>query len=202
MLGDNIRYIGNHRGDTLIEVVFALAILAFVLLGATAIASTAFRTGQTARERTQVADEAQQQMEALRSFRDNHSWDEFRVGNAGIYRGVDTAATSACRFDATKHCFHMELRSTTAGSTEWVPVAGPITGPVSGMAQLPAPGAVLEIWADDTGAAPAARPCNYDFELHYSFEPQGGGVRAANHIRTRLSNLRYDPTALGAGSCL
>jgi len=90
----------EERGDTLIEVTFALAILGFVLMSSTVIAMTAFRTGQTARERTQVAAEAQEQMEALRSFRDNHTWDEFRVGDgsgnctgAGNYCGMTGVGT-------------------------------------------------------------------------------------------------------------
>src|ERR1041384_7189661 len=89
MLGRRLPIVAGQRGDTLIEVTFALAILGFVLLGSTAIATTAFRTGQTARERTQVSTAAQQQMEALRSFRDNHPWSEFRVGNGGTYQGID-----------------------------------------------------------------------------------------------------------------
>lgn len=192
----------DNQGDTLIEVTFALAILGFVILGATALAATGFRSGQTARERTQVADASQAQMEALRSFRDNHSWTEFRDGSPGLYKGVDSASTSPCKTDASKRCFHMELTPTTAGTIEWVPVPGPITAPVPGVDTLPVPGAVMEIWADDSATALASRQCNYNFTLYYSFDPVGSSVKAANHIATRLSNLRYDAAALGAGTCL
>src|ERR1039458_6429789 len=89
MLKWNLRRIlGREHGDTLIEVTIALSILSFVLLGSTALAVTAFRMGQTARERTQVAEVAQEQMEALRSFRDNHTWAEFQGGGPG-YQGID-----------------------------------------------------------------------------------------------------------------
>jgi len=186
----------------MIEVAFALAILAAVLVGASVVASLAFRSGQTARERTQVSDLAQQQMEALRSFRDNHTWDEFRGGNSGTYAGVDTAGATPCTFDAAKHCFHMELKSTAAGTTEWVPVAGPLGGPAPGVAAWPVAGAVIEIWADDGAAALAARPCDYDFEAHYSIPGIGGSTSAQNHIRTRLTNLRYQAPPAGASVCL
>src|SRR6266702_3861781 len=101
----------SQRGDTLIEVTFALAILGTVLLGSTAIAAAAFRTGQTARERTQVAEVAQQQMEALRSFRDNHTWAEFEggssCGSAGGYCGVNQVLTTNCSYNPALRCFHM-----------------------------------------------------------------------------------------------
>ncbi|HVQ43631.1 MAG TPA: prepilin-type N-terminal cleavage/methylation domain-containing protein [Candidatus Saccharimonadia bacterium] len=184
---------GRERGDTLVEVVIALAILAFVLLGATLVATSAFRTGQTARERTQVSNEAQRQMEALRSFRDNHTWDEFRVGVGASYPGVDNVPVTPCRFDATKHCFHMETQAVGA-NTEFVPVTGSTVGSV--------PTSTIEIWADNSAAAITARPCNYDFELHYSFQTLGGGVPAQNHIRTRLANLKYVLPAVGPGTCL
>jgi Tfp pilus assembly protein PilV len=174
------------RGDTLIEVTLALAILGFVLLSATAIGATAFRTGQTARERTQVAGAAQEQLEALRSFRDNHSWAEFRTGKSGAFQGIDQVLGAACQWDATKHCFHMVLANTTAGTTEWVPQSGATTANV--------PTSVIEISTSTT----AASQCGYDFLLHYQFQPLGGGTNATNQIATRLVNLKYDPGVGGA----
>ncbi len=182
----------GERGDTLIEVTFALAILGFVLLGSTAIAATAFRTGQTARERTQVASAAQEQLEALRSFRDNHTWDQFRggsnCGTSGGYRGVDQVLGTPCNYDATKRCFHMVPANTSGGNTEWVPQAGPSTASV--------PSSVVEISTRTT----AASQCGYDFLLFYSFDQLGGGQKARNQISTRLVNLKYDP-GLGAAIC-
>jgi Tfp pilus assembly protein PilV len=184
--------VGGERGDTLIEVTFALAILGFVLLGSTAIAATAFRTGQTARERTEISQAAQEQLEALRSFRDNHTWAEFRSGSTPLYQGVDGASSSSnCVFDATKKCFHMELASTTAGTTEWVPVAGASTA-------SNVPTSNLEITINT--AAPD-RNCGYQFDLEYSFEPVGSVQPATNHITTRLANLKYEVPAGGSAQC-
>jgi Tfp pilus assembly protein PilV len=177
------------RGDTLIEVTLALAILGFVLLSATAIGAAAFRTGQTARERTQVAAAAQEQLEALRSFRDNHTWSEFRAGKGGVFQGIDEVLGTACQWDASKRCFHMALANTTAGTTEWVPQAGATTANV--------PTSVIEISTTTT----VASACGYDFLLHYQFQPLGGGGNATNQITTRLVNLKYDPGS-GAAVCL
>lgn len=183
---------GSERGDTLIEVTIALAILGFVLLGATAIGAAAFRTGQTARERTQVAAGAQQQLEALRSFRDNHTWSEFRTGRScgsvTGYCGVDQVLTTPCQFDASRRCFHMELAPTTAGTTEWIPRTGSVAANV--------PTSIIEI----STSTSATSECGYDFLLQYSFEPLGGGTKASNRITTRLANLKYDPNG-GAVVC-
>lgn len=186
------RVLQGERGDTLIEVTFALAILGFVLLGSTAIAATAFRTGQTARERTQVAQAAQEQLEALRSFRDNHTWNEFRGGKncgvAGGFCGIDQVLGTACNYDATKRCFHMVVANTSAGTTEWVPQAGSVATSV--------PSSLVEI----STRTLASSQCGYDFLLFYSFNPLGGGQKARNQISTRLVNLKYDP-GLGAPVC-
>lgn len=63
-------WLRSERGDTLIEVVFAVAIMGSVLISTAALSSTAFRTGVSARERTQAANIAQGQAEALRNRRD------------------------------------------------------------------------------------------------------------------------------------
>ncbi len=175
----------REAGDTLIEVTFALAILSAVLLSSTVIAMTAFRTGQTARERTQISQQAQQQMEALRSFRDNHSWTEFRVGASPAYHGIDGVLGSNCVLDVTVPCFHMELKNTSGVTWEWVPVAGVMTGSV--------PTSQIGI----TTQSNAASVCGYDFVLHYSFTPLGGNGIARNQIATRLVNLQYG----GVGPC-
>jgi type II secretory pathway pseudopilin PulG len=176
----------SERGDTLIEVTFALAILGFVLLSSTAVASTAFRIGQTAKERTQVADAAQRQMEALRSFRDNHTWADFRQGQAGVFPGIDTVG-GTCSFDATKQCFFMGTQPTTLGTQEFVPMPGSTSANV--------PTSIIEI--ENATPLGIIRQCGYDFVLHYSFHTLGGGntgdVDASNQIATRLVDLHYSP---------
>ena len=187
------RLTSNERGDTLVEVALAMAILGMVLVGSLAVATRAVQIGQTGRERSQVSDEAQTQAEGLRSFRDNHTWAEFRGGNSPAYYGVDSVPTASCNYDATKRCFHMESSSTAPGTVELTPRPGFITGSV--------PTSFIEISTDTSASGLAARECDYDFEVHYTFSAQGSSVRATNHIRTRLANLKYAPTT-GLGVCL
>lgn len=61
----------KQRGDTLVEVAMAGAILAVVIATAFNIANLSYRVGVQARERTVVGGILQQQAEQLRSYRDN-----------------------------------------------------------------------------------------------------------------------------------
>lgn len=61
-----------QRGDTLVEVALALAILAAVLVGSTTVATRAFRLGTAARETSTAANLIQQQIEQLRNYRDTN----------------------------------------------------------------------------------------------------------------------------------
>jgi hypothetical protein len=204
----------TQRGDTLIEVTFALAILGFVLLGSTAVASDAFRIGQTAGERTSVAEEAQQQLEALRSFRDNNTWADFRssatCGQSGGYCGIDQvlspgmakpctcpANSSPCPFTSNpQDCFYMALANTGGGTTQWVPKAGQDLS-----VQSSVPTAEIEIASPTENVVPSPSPCGYDFVLYYVFEAPGGGPLASNQIETRLVNLNYTKPAVGGVVC-
>jgi Tfp pilus assembly protein PilV len=197
----------GEQGDTLIEVTVALAILSMVLMGSAVVATTAFRTGQTARERTTLVEEAQEQMEALHSFRDNHTWDQFQNGSGcggGGYCGIDAAVLgSPCKTTALsgKNCFYMQ-QWPAASPTGWVPVAGSLTNatPDPHSTQLSVPTSIVEFTlADETALNPATKPCEYDFELHYSFAPLGDNTLAVNQIKTRLVNLKYTPLP---GGCL
>lgn len=198
----------REEGDTLIEVTIALSILAMVLLGAAVVATDAFRMGQTARERTTLVEQAQEQMEALHSFRDNHSWDQFQNGvncNTGGYCGVASvttgvAATSACQSVSGKKCFYMQ-QWPAVNPIGWVPVSGTLTtSSPANTTKLTVPTSIVEIaLADDSLANPATAACGYDFELHYSFAPLGTSQMAYNEITTRLVNLKYSPQP---GGCL
>ncbi len=67
-----MRYLrGNSKGDTLIEVTLALAILAMVLVSTYAVATRAYKLGQEAQIRRQVSALMVEQAEHLRNLRDN-----------------------------------------------------------------------------------------------------------------------------------
>jgi type II secretory pathway pseudopilin PulG len=61
---------GNYRGDTIIEVMFAMAIIGVVLAAAYATASRNLQTSQFAKERTQASKIAEGQLEQLKTLAD------------------------------------------------------------------------------------------------------------------------------------
>jgi len=182
MLNWKTSRLGREDGDTLIEVTFALAILGFVILSCTALMTSAFKTGQTARERTAVSEVAQEQLEALRSFRDNHSWNEFQNGNGVTYSGISAIVSG----------FHMELKNTGLGN-EWVPIVGPLVSGGASPLQVPTASMVIST----TGGATSA--CGYNFLLNYNFAPIGSADPNGAHgqIKSELVNLKYS----GGGPC-
>ena len=81
------------------------------------------------------------------------------------------------------------MAQTGGAANQWVPVANSMTYPAGG---LTVPTSTVEI-AIVPPANPASVACAYDFELHYSFSPIGGGIDDQNRIQTRLVNLNYSP---------
>jgi type II secretory pathway pseudopilin PulG len=188
----------------LIEVTFSLAILGTVLLGSTAVAALAYRMGQTARERTTVSQQAQEQMEALRSFRDNATnWQDFQQGTGcggGGYCGIVNVAKGPCHFDGSMRCFHMTETNKGGTPDRWVPASGSVSAPggTGGDPALTVPTSTIEIaLINPTTETPPQNAnmgnCAYDVEIHYSFKPLGGGTDDKNQIVTRLANLSYNP---------
>jgi type II secretory pathway pseudopilin PulG len=73
------KMIHSQAGDTLIEAVIAISIIALLMFGAYSISNKAFQLGQSSKERTQAAKILESQAEGLRSIRDNStSFDKFR----------------------------------------------------------------------------------------------------------------------------
>lgn len=66
----------TQRGDTLVEVLIAIAILSFVLASSYAVTSRAIRLGQSARERAQGVAFVSQQAEIIQSYA-SRDWDNF-----------------------------------------------------------------------------------------------------------------------------
>ena len=66
----------NSRGDTLVEVIIALAVLSVVLFASYTITGRAARVGQAAKERTQGVAFAQQQAEIIQAYA-ARNWTDF-----------------------------------------------------------------------------------------------------------------------------
>jgi prepilin-type N-terminal cleavage/methylation domain-containing protein len=174
---------GSQRGDTLIEVTIALAILAMVLAGSTAVAVKAFQVGQTGRERTAIVEAAQAQMEAVRSFRDGHTWDEFLNGSPTppSYNGVlsNLAGGITCNVKATLTCLHM-VPITNASGTEYQPASGGMLGSV--------PTSFIEIAVVPELGSPTEI---VDVTVSYGFISLGGSRTNTGHITTQLTNVQF-----------
>ena len=173
--------VGNMRGDTLIEVTIALAILTAVLTGAFVISNKAFQLGQTSKERSQLISAAQQQSEALKNFRDSQIWNVFVNGNGlNSTPGIVVRNISGdCDGDkpGIQNCFHMEQR-VIGGVNQWVPATGAVTS-----GNLP-PGNSIWITTPAIGFAD-----NYDFEIVYRADSFGPGISNRGSIRQHLTNL-------------
>jgi uncharacterized protein YegL/type II secretory pathway pseudopilin PulG len=163
----------SERGDTLLEVVFALAILSMVLLSTTLVVTKSYRIGQTARERTIVSMFAQDHVEAVRNFRDNRKWRDFLYGENGSNGILNTAVSTSCR--VTSPCMHMNL-------TTGLPVDGGTTSIV--------PTSYVEIVAtpDDP-----VTPTKVNITVNYGFDNLGGGAANTNHISTTFADLTPQP---------
>ncbi len=91
----------NQRGDTLVEVILALAMLSFIVVSSLTLSLRAYRQGQEAKERTVISNLMQEQAEGLRSLRDRETWRNPGFASNGPPTGVGTHV-------ATGGPFHME----------------------------------------------------------------------------------------------
>lgn len=92
-----MRQITKPKGDTLIEVVISLAILATILAIATTAALTFYRTTRAANERSQALYLAQRQAEALRAYAGSLSWSQVTdptLGGLGVTQYIDCWSTN------------------------------------------------------------------------------------------------------------
>lgn len=102
----------DERGETLVEVVMALAILSLVLVSSYALATGTFRLGRSAGQRTQAVNYLQEQAEALRSYRNAVDWDvTFQTGPEGVGGYSAASGKSFCM-----------IQKTVSGQTRWRPV--------------------------------------------------------------------------------
>lgn len=151
----------NQTGDTLVEVMIALTILAAVLASAFVVSNRVTRMGLASRERTQAINLLQEQAEALRSYRDSGNWANFQ---SAIPAGV----------------FHME-----PSGNGWVPVGGIVTDP-----SVPAifldPSFNRGVYITVTSGLGTD---TYDLSITAKWENPGGGVDNQTTVYTRLVNL-------------
>ena len=154
----------GQRGDTLIEIIMATAILTFVLISSYAVASRATRLGQEARERSVAANVAQEQIEALRNYRDN---------------STDWGNSTGPGF--TNHIFSGNAYYMNTTSVQ--PTAGQNTGD----SRLPAGGKVwfTGLYSLKFGSTSANE---YDFSVHVTWIGNNG-QQDSTVVYSRLADL-------------
>ena len=83
-----MRHNSKPKGDTLIEVLFAFAILSSVMAIAFNASIASFKSAQSASRRSQATFLAQYQADALKTYRDSLDWNN-ELGNNSFLDGID-----------------------------------------------------------------------------------------------------------------
>lgn len=78
-----VKRLNKQKGDTLLDIVFSLAILSIILVVAYGSAIFSWRTARTAQQRTQAYYLAQYQTEALIAYKNANTW-AFIIGPNGL----------------------------------------------------------------------------------------------------------------------
>lgn len=168
-----MRRLSDQHGDTLVEVILAVAILSVVLIGAFSVANRSFLVGQSAKERTQASSLMQEQVEALRSYRDSVSWNsDFRPGVGPL--GND---------------FHMAL----VGGL-WRPQGGHLTGSFAG--------ATSDVFIRTAEILDGGEKIRFEVSANWQ-EPGGGlpNNSTISTYLVRLDDLAPADCSAGAASC-
>ena len=115
----------NKRGDTIVEVMIATAIMSVVLISAYGLSARATRLNQSAYERSRAADFVQRQGELLRAVRDEKSttWNSIIDTNQYPYEPYYDCRNNQNSVDpgvAVAGAFHLD----TDASNNFIVVAG------------------------------------------------------------------------------
>lgn len=192
-----LRVHSSQRGDTLVEVLLATAILAFLVAGTSVIMNSSLSRTQVSLERTQVQAAMQGQASILRALRDaavkeqsaeaGPKWEQI------VSYAMDpnpAAQTAICTVGGGGTRFYFNDTS-TSGTSSWlqsIPL-GPITNEAqalpSGGAILPTPGDGLwiEVYKGRSGAVQYPY---YDFYIKSCWQNIGSGPKQELKTVVRL----------------
>jgi len=91
-----MRHNSKPKGDTLIEVLFAFAILSSVMAIAFNASIASFKSAQSASRRSQATFLAQYQADALKTYRDSLDWNN-ELGNDSFLDGINNTNDTKVR---------------------------------------------------------------------------------------------------------
>ena len=202
------RHLLRQTGDTLVEVVMSIAILALTLLTSYNIANASYGEGLQAREQTQAVYLAQDQAEKLRFYRDylvaqdptEASSNDIFVKKKGIFKLCNAGA--GC---------HMEVASATNTACGAVPAGTPciLTGPVPAAESQLFNGVQYTVLTTSIGAnavGGAVPPYEGQFQVVVTWTPAIAAGVTVHHVTTEqdtvsLNVILSDPRGITPRDC-
>ncbi|MCA9342582.1 hypothetical protein KC950_01020 [Candidatus Saccharibacteria bacterium] len=179
----------NIRGDTIVEVMIALAVLGFIIVGAYSIASRSLNATRIAQERGEATKIAEGQLEAIRDyFRTDRTKDEIKHdGYLGIANN-DTATEFS--LPASESGFCVVYTPGPSGGVNSSNISGPIgtTKPectFSNLYNVYINTSYVVYQADDGGGTVDLRRLTYS--VNVSWDRAGGGGRETLTIQDRFN---------------
>lgn len=174
----------NMRGDTLVEVLMAIMILATVIVGAITIMNRGLTSAQTSLEHSQVRLLVSGQFEMLRKVRDEYSRDKNSL-NAQAWKAIVDAAPNSgtlgygtgCASSQPTTDFYLSAGATQINRTAYADTPAVI---------VPAPGQGLWVEAKKSNAA---TPAFVDFVIRACWSGSG----SVGQQRTVTAMRLYDP---------
>lgn len=107
-----------RNGDTLVEVLFAFAILSLIISVMFSGALSSYKSAVTAQERTQAQFLAQYQADALKTYRDSLEWDS-SANPLASYLDGGSAALSAMRNPTQPFCMQFNPSNASTPRNYW-----------------------------------------------------------------------------------
>lgn len=174
----------NMRGDTLVEVLMAIMILATVIVGAITIMNRGLTSAQTSLEHSQVRLTVSGQFEMLRKVRDEYSRDKNGL-NAQTWKAIVDAAPDSgtlgygtgCTSSQPSTDFYLSPGATQISRTAYADTPAVI---------VPMPGQGLWVEAKKSNGA---TPAFVDFVIRACWSASG----SVGQQRTVTAMRLYDP---------
>ncbi len=121
-----MKLINTRQGDTLIEIIFAFAILSTIIGFSFTGVISARRNAVSAQQRTQALEMAQYQSEALQTYRNSLPWDtagnvcpSFIGGTSGGCSPTPSGLATIDLANSSKTYCMLSVESIPGGSTRW-----------------------------------------------------------------------------------
>src|SRR3990167_5086879 len=111
--------LSNTRGQSMFEVIFAIAIAALILVGVTSLAATSVRNSSFSKSNALATKYAQEAVEWLRQERDTN-WSQFSARASGSTISLGTIGTwgGSCIISGTEFCRKVTLSGIATDTIE------------------------------------------------------------------------------------